>query len=1001
MQNFMPHYKKQSYAITADGLQFLKDFGKVSNYNGYIQIALKDDTKFKTICSVYLQDLADYVSKMELYPSKNYYLTATSFTKIERSYETMFSYNAIVIDIDCHVNSITMQERERLIDNFIWRFNNDCVQCKDLDSPNYVVLTGRGVQLWWFLIPVYAPQFKNCILDISAHFTGIIQNLLDEFQTELSGLEVDVAASKNPIGFFRMPGSTNPIVGKEVCVQHLSDKRLDPKSYRDEHLPFTSEAKQTVSKKKYVATAQDQSEWFEHLVEAVKKIRDLRAAPIGSEQRNNFIYLFFCLTKSIYPVDVAMSLTEEFNLGFQVPLRPQELKSTLSSAVRKHYVIGPKKIIDLLNVTDEEANLVSLMSPSTHTHISKLEETGKVNRDAKILKMYLEGAKQKDIAAAIGVTRQTVSAVLKTQNAEALLVAKTKLLSDSGVKAKEIAQKLCCSLRTVTYRLSAAKAMDECDFAKCAKMLKSCPYNGLTLSPAPRQGKTTEAAQAVVVHLERFVLKYLKRASQSEGSLCLPESVLVERVIESRKRAKPDEIVITCKSMAQKGIIKYVTDIGNTNYLYLPQNYELEANTAKGILAVIGAEKKTAISTDEIVRLLFSYESEKQIMLSIEQKSAVVTALTSPMCIITGGPGTGKTAVTDAICSLILKHNPGSKIKLCAPTGKAAVHLAESTGHPATTIHSLIPAHSIKCDYLIVDEMSMVSTELFSALIEKTASSVRIVLIGDPDQLPCIGLGNILRDLIASKCMPTVTLKTRFRQNGNSGITEFTENISGQADFRIALSTISDSLSSDISFRCAGGSVVSTVSDIVTDLITQYGISTSEIQVLTPTKKCANELNIQLRNILNHSVYGQAPADPELLMPGDRVIFCKNDYSRNLFNGTEGIVKESNPQYVTIEYANHHIVRHTIAEIQKRNLILSYALTIHKAQGSEYSTVIVPLDDSMDSILTRNLVYTAVSRAKKRCVLVSSKATWERALQRTLEGTHRSRLSVLLKQNPN
>lgn len=140
--------------------------------------------------------------------------------------------------------------------------------------------------------PVYAPQFKNCILDISAHFTGIIQNLLDEFQTELSGLEVDVAASKNPIGFFRMPGSTNPIVGKEVCVQHLSDKRLDPKSYRDEHLPFTSEAKQTVSKRSMspqlrIRVSGSNTLWRQ------SKIRDLRAAPIGSEQRNNFIYLFF------------------------------------------------------------------------------------------------------------------------------------------------------------------------------------------------------------------------------------------------------------------------------------------------------------------------------------------------------------------------------------------------------------------------------------------------------------------------------------------------------------------------------------------------------------------------------------------------------------------------------------------------------------------------------------------------------------------------------------
>ena len=812
-------------------------------------------------------------------------------------------------------------------------------------------------------------------------------------------MEVDIPASTNLIGLFRLPGSLNPTVGKKVEVQHLSNERLNLITFRDANLPYKP-GKEIFSKQAMQSSVpKDQRERYAKLLDAVIRLRDIRSASCGSELRNNFLFLFFELAKVLYLRDEAMQRTKDFNLGFRIPFRAQELKSTLSSATKKDYMIGPQKIIDLLGVTDEEAKLAGLVS--TSTYVSKSRKNEKANRDTEILKMYLEGAKQKDIAATIGVTRQTVSTALKVQNAESLLVVKTKLLSDSGVKTKEIAQKMCCSLRTVTYRLSAAKAMDECDFAKCAKMLKSCPYNGLTLSPAPRQEKTTEAAQAAAVHLESFVLKYLKRAAQSEGSLCLPESVLIEQVISSRKRAKPDEIIVACKSMAQKGIIKYVTDIDNTNYLYLPQNYELEANTAKGILAVIGAEKKAAISTDEIARLLSSYESKKQMTLSIEQTSAVVTALTSPMCIITGGPGTGKTSVTDAICSLILKHNPGSKIKLCAPTGKAAVHLAESTRHPATTIHSLISAtSSIKCDYLIVDEMSMVSMELFSALIKKTASNVRTVLIGDPDQLPCIGYGNILRDLISSKCVPTAKLKTCFRQSGNSGITEFTENISGQADFHTALSTIGDSLSSDISFHCVDGTVVSTMSDIVTDLIAQYGVSASEIQVLAPTKNCANELNIQLRNLLNHSAQGQAPVDPELLMPGDRVIFCRNDYSRNLFNGTEGIVKESNPQYVTVEYANRYIVRHTVAEVQERNLILAYALTIHKAQGSEYSTVIVPIDDSMGSILTRNLVYTAVSRAKKRCVLVGSKAAWERALQRTLDGTHLSRLTHLLTQNP-
>lgn len=173
MQNFIPRRKKQSHSITSDGLDFLKNFSKNLNYNGNIQVAAKDETGFKPICFVCLRDLAEYVSKMELYPQKSYYFSATSFTKMERSYENMFACHAIVIDIDCHADLFTEWERDNLIDNFVWRFRNDCVECGDLISPNYIVFTGRGVQLWWFITPVYAPQFKKCILDVSKHFVGI------------------------------------------------------------------------------------------------------------------------------------------------------------------------------------------------------------------------------------------------------------------------------------------------------------------------------------------------------------------------------------------------------------------------------------------------------------------------------------------------------------------------------------------------------------------------------------------------------------------------------------------------------------------------------------------------------------------------------------------------------------------------------------------------------------------------------------------------------------
>lgn len=138
MQDFKPNYKNHSYPISTDGLEFLRDLARNSNYDGYSSLALKDDARFKPICFVRLSNLAEFVSHMEVYPQKHDYLSASSFTKIERSPENTLAYNAIVIDIDCHTDSVTNQARDLLIDSFIWRLNNDCIQCRDLIFPTVI-----------------------------------------------------------------------------------------------------------------------------------------------------------------------------------------------------------------------------------------------------------------------------------------------------------------------------------------------------------------------------------------------------------------------------------------------------------------------------------------------------------------------------------------------------------------------------------------------------------------------------------------------------------------------------------------------------------------------------------------------------------------------------------------------------------------------------------------------------------------------------------------------
>lgn len=343
-----------------------------------------------------------------------------------------------------------------------------------------------------------------------------------------------------------------------------------------------------------------------------------------------------------------------------------------------------------------------------------------------------------------------------------------------------------------------------------------------------------------------------------------------------------------------------------------------------------------------------------------------------------------------ALYNTIRCLDPDAVVRACAPTGKAAVRLAEVLGISAQTIHSLIgtQGHRIKCDYLIVDETSMVSIELLHRLLQAVRPSTHIIFVGDPNQLACIGGGNPLRDMIASRQIPVVTLHQPFRQLGGNAIIEFAHEVIS-SEIVDKLLPCSSTIDDQMCFVHVGSAqeVEGKVAEITKRLVQDMMIRPEDIQVLSPTLDFCGRINPCLREILN-SGYQESKG---LFCPGDRVIYSENNYISKIFNGQVGTVLSVSEKRITVDY-DGHIVKHTAKDFDK--LALAYAISIHKAQGSEYPVTIIPVHESMGRVLSRGLIYTAATRAKEKCILVGSSSALTAAMNRT--PSHQSLLAKRL-----
>ena len=501
-------------------------------------------------------------------------------------------------------------------------------------------------------------------------------------------------------------------------------------------------------------------------------------------------------------------------------------------------------------------------------------------------------------------------------------------------------------------------------------------------------------------------VRYVLSEQTNDGHCYVPKSLILEQA-SNFLQAKPELLEHALLELLHSGdCIGEVAPSGEER-VYLAPFFYAESRAAQRLqwLIASGGSQQTLTGEEawqEQYRLhIAPLEVNLGIHFAKEQIQALQQALMNNVTVITGGPGTGKTTIVRALTLLYQRQQ--AKILLAAPTGRAAKRLSEVTGREAKTIHRLLEYsfvagvgvdfarnedNPLSCDLLIVDESSMIDILLFYHLLKALPPGCRLILIGDQDQLPSVGPGNVLKDLIESQCLPVVRLKTVFRQAEQSLIVTNAHRIHGgempqygQPDGDFFFMEKDD-----------GEEVLQLVCDLAAQRLPSFlqVDPWDGIQVLTPMKRGSvgvDQLNHSLQQRLNPA----AANKPELMRAGvayrlgDKVMQIRNNYDKGVFNGDIGRVVEVDREVssLTVEYIDgegSHFVAYEDNELDE--LVQSYAITVHKSQGSEYPAVIIPLLTQHAIMLQRNLLYTAVTRGKKLVVIVGSKKALRLAIQR-------------------
>lgn len=648
----------------------------------------------------------------------------------------------------------------------------------------------------------------------------------------------------------------------------------------------------------------------------------------------------------------------------------------------------------------------------------------KIPEDTIAMERYLGSGAIKGIGAALAarIVRRFGEDTMRILDEEPERLAEVKGISEA--KAREIAQQVAekSEMRSAMmflqqYGISVALGVKIYGKygSRVYSVLRENPYRLAEDIQGIGFRIADEIAGRIGIHTDsdyriKSGLFYVLSLAAGEGHVYLPQEVLLSRASEILGvEASFMEKHVMDLAMDRKVVIKEeISGEERRRIVYASQYYYLELDTARRL-----TELNIENDEDEykIRKRLEFIEKKNGLELETEQRNAVVEAVRNGVLVITGGPGTGKTTTINALIQYF--ELEGMDIYLAAPTGRAAKRMTETTGYEASTIHRLLEltgmmeessaaAHferneenPLEADVIIIDEMSMVDISLMHALLTAVQVGTRLILVGDVNQLPSVGPGRVLKDIIDSQCFCVVKLNKIFRQATESDIVVNAHKINAGQEISI------NNNSKDFFFlkRYDADVIVASIVYLVQKKLPPYvEAKPLDIQVLTPMRKGllgVERLNEVLQKYLN-------PADKKkrekehgggLFREGDKVMQIKNNYQLEweirgkynipvekgvgVFNGDMGIVHEINTyaETMTVVFEECRYVEYTFKQLEE--LELAYAVTIHKSQGSEYPAVILPLLGGPKMLMSRNLLYTAVTRAKRCVTVVGSEVTFQ------------------------
>ena len=684
--------------------------------------------------------------------------------------------------------------------------------------------------------------------------------------------------------------------------------------------------------------------------------------------------------------------------------------------------------------------------PSYGKQFSVTSYESVIPQDSLAMERYLGSGAIKGIGAALAarIVRRFGDETLRIIEEEPERLAEVKGISER--KAREIADQVeeKADLRKVMLFLQQygiTQALGMKIYRQYGQemygVLKENPYKMAEDIPGVGFKIADEIAARIGIHTDsdyriRSGILYILLQASGEGHVYLPKEILLKRAgellgVEQEYMEKH----LMDLSIERKIVIRKTSEEGEPvqTAVYAASYYQVELHVAQMLHTL---NLQDTVREDVLEGKIERIQRGTGISLDEKQKEAVREAVKNGLLIITGGPGTGKTTTINAIIRYFEMED--LDICLAAPTGRAAKRMTETSGYEAKTIHRLLELsggpeqdqehvrfernaqNPLEADVIIIDEMSMVDIFLMHSLLSAVVSGTRLILVGDVNQLPSVGPGSVLKDIISSGCFPVVELVKIFRQASQSDIVVNAHKINQ------GIPVVLDNKSRDFFFlkRYDANVIISIVITLIQKKLPGYvDASPYEIQVLTPMRKGllgVERLNVILQQYLN-------PPDPEkkekehgqgIFREGDKVMQIKNNYQLEweirgnygipvekgvgVFNGDTGIIREINAfaESVTVEFDEKRFVEYSFKQLEE--LELAYAITIHKAQGSEYPAVVVPLLQGPRMLMNRNLLYTAVTRARKCVTLVGDEKTFYEMENNRMEQERYTSLDVRIKE---